>query len=181
MSTQRKTIKPVSVVPYDDRWPTTFRQEADRLLHLLHPEGVSIHHIGSTSVAGLCAKPVIDMLIEASDLATVDRATPAFERRGYVAKREYGIPGRRYFSRPATASELKVHAHAFRRGSQHVARHLVFRDYLRAHPVAAANYCTLEQRLAAEYPEDGDAYQAGKADFIERVVAGAIRRAAALA
>lgn len=176
---ERKTIKPVSVVAYDDRWPTTFRQEADRLLGLLHPESVSIHHIGSTSVPGLCAKPVIDILIEAPELATVERATPALERRGYLAKGEYGIPGRRYFSRPATASALKVHVHAFRRGNPRAARHLVFRDYLRAHPSVAARYCALKQRLAAEHSEHGDAYQAGKADFIERVQADAIRWAAA--
>lgn len=76
MSIERKTIKPVSVVPYDERWPTTFTKEADRLLSVLRPESASLHHIGSTSVPGLCAKPVIDMLIEAPDLATVECATP---------------------------------------------------------------------------------------------------------
>lgn len=170
---ESKRIEPVRVVPYDDRWPEIFRLEADRLELALGPGAVSIHHIGSTSVSGLCAKPVIDILIETSSLATIDHAVPELERREYVARGEYGIPSRRYFSRPATSSDSKVHLHAFRRGGPHVARHLQFRDYLRAHPAVAAQYCALKRRLAANHPEDVDAYQAGKADFIERVEAEA--------
>jgi GrpB-like predicted nucleotidyltransferase (UPF0157 family) len=145
-----KKVKLMRVVPYDDRWPDTFRMETDHLVHILEPGAISIHHIGSTSVPGLCAKPVIDILVEAPDLAAVDQAAPDLERRRYMAKGEYGIPGRRYFSRPATPSESKVHIHAFRRGSAHVERHLQFRDYLRAHPTVAARYCALKQRLAAD-------------------------------
>lgn len=164
-----KDAKPVRVVPYDPRWPDIFRLEAQHLSLLLGPGGVSIHHIGSTSVAGLCAKPVVDILIEASGLATIDHAAPELERRGYVAKGEYGVAGRRYFSGLPMSSNLKVHLHAFRRGSPHVTRHLQFRDYLRAHPAVAARYCALKQRLAADHPENAAAYQAGKVDFMRRI------------
>jgi GrpB-like predicted nucleotidyltransferase (UPF0157 family) len=168
-----KPVPTVCVVPYDRRWPNVFQLEAQRLLECFEPEVASIHHIGSTSVPGLCAKPVIDVLVEAVDLATFDRVTHCLEERGYVAKGEYGIPGRRYFSRSATATELKVHVHGFSRGSRHAARHLRFRDYLRAHPAVAARYRDLKQRLAAEHRRDARAYQAGKAEFIECVEAAA--------
>jgi GrpB-like predicted nucleotidyltransferase (UPF0157 family) len=162
-------VPTVRVVPYDARWPNVFRLQSQRLLECFEHGLASIHHIGSTSVPGLCAKPVIDVLIETDDLATFDRATDCLEERGYGARGEYGVPGRRYFSRPATATELKVHVHGFSRGSRHAADHLRFRDHLRAHPAVAARYCDLKRRLAAEHRGDASAYQAGKTEFIERV------------
>lgn len=161
--------KPVVVVAYDERWPETFRLEADRLYAAFGPAASAIHHVGSTSVPGLCAKPVIDILVESPDLEMIDRATPRLEALRYTAKGEYGIPGRRYFSRPAAGSEPKVHVHAFRRDSPRVARHLRFRGYLRTHAAAAGEYGALKRRLAADHPNDAGAYQDGKADLIGRL------------
>jgi GrpB-like predicted nucleotidyltransferase (UPF0157 family) len=99
------------------------------------------------------------------------RMVPDLELRGYVARGESGIPGRRYFSRPPTKDAFKVHVHAFPRGSPHVARHLGFRDRLRGDPKLVALYCELKQRLAAEHREAPSGYQAGKASFIGNVEA----------
>ncbi len=159
----------VQVVTYDRHWPDAFSVEAARLRAVFEAEPVSIHHIGSTSVPGLCAKPVIDILVEVTDLGVIDGVTPELERRGYLARGEYGIPGRRYFSRPATSTEWKVHIHAFLQGSPHVARHLRFRDRLRGDAALAARYCALKQRLAAEGGRDANAYQAGKEHFIRSI------------
>lgn len=170
MGRDRTPVKQGFVVPYDEHWAGVFRLEANRLAQVFAPCSVVIHHIGSTSIEGLCAKPVIDILVEAPDLPTIDQVTQGLARRGFEAKGEYGIPGRRYFSRPATSSELKIHVHAFRSHSPRVARHLLFRDYLRAHPLVAAEYCALKMRLAAGHAADPDSYQVGKERFIRRVL-----------
>lgn len=117
---------------------------------------------------GLCAKPVLDVLVETFDLKLIDRLEPEFAAAGYVARGEYGIVGRRYFSRPEGA-ELKTHVHVFGEGSPEVRRHLIFRDYLRSHPEVAAEYCALKRLLAHAHDRDAEAYQAGKRDFIARI------------
>lgn len=157
----------VRVVPYDARWPDAFRRESLRLEALLGTAATAIHHIGSTAVPGLCSKPVLDVLVETADLERVDALEPRFSAAGYLAKGEYGIPGRRYFTRPE-GTELKTHVHVFRQGSSAVARHLGFRDYLRVHSDMAAEYGALKQRLARDFERDAAAYQAGKTAFISR-------------
>lgn len=169
MTSRGSFANPVRVVAYDVGWPAAFRREADRILDVFGHGAVWIHHIGSTSVPGLCAKPVIDILVDATDLRLVDRISPEIESQGYVAKGEYGIPGRRYFSRQARGSEPKVHLHAFPRGCSEIARHLRFRDRLRSDSALVAEYCTLKQFLAVAHREDARAYQEGKARFIARV------------
>jgi GrpB-like predicted nucleotidyltransferase (UPF0157 family) len=158
----------VQVVPYDERWPEAFVREEDRLAALLGPAAVAIHHIGSTGVPGLWAKPVLDVLVETADLAMIDQLEPAFIAAGYVPKGEHGIAGRRYFSRPK-GTELKTHVHAFREGDPSVTRHLLFRDFLRLHPAVAEEYSALKRQLAHECGGDADAYQAGKSSFISRI------------
>lgn len=164
----------VRVVPYDARWPEVFAEERERLASVLGPGATAIHHMGSTSVPGLCAKPVIDVLVVTPDLGMIDRLTPRVEGLGYVAKGEHGIPQRRYFSR-SEGERLKVHVHAYVSDDEQIGRHLRFRDYLRAHPETAKHYCLLKQTLALEHGDDAEAYQSGKADFIDGVDAEAAR------
>ena len=158
----------VRVVPYDKRWPDAFAIERDALSRFLGPAASAIHHIGSTSVPGLCAKPVIDILVETPGLVMIDQTTAELEARAYAAKGEHGIPGRRYFSRPP-GPELMVHVHAFRVDDPHIARHLRFRDLLRSDEELVAQYCALKQQLAIDHVDDPDTYQASKADFIQRI------------
>ena len=159
--------KNVFVTPYDEEWPGLYGLEKERLASVLGAAAAHIHHVGSTSVRGLCAKPVIDILVESPDLEMIEDVTSELEGLGYEAKGEYGIPDRRYFSRPP-GSGLAVHVHCFRFDHEQIGRLLRFRDYLRAHPPEASRYCRLKQSLAIEHPDDRDAYQDGKADYIRQ-------------
>jgi hypothetical protein len=108
-------------------------------LQALGDELVVVHHIGSTSVPGLAAKPIIDLLPEARSLVLIDELTPAFERAGYVAKGENGLQGRRYFTRDREG--YRTHnVHIYQAGDPDIERHLAFRDYLRSHAQVRDEY-----------------------------------------
>jgi len=164
----------VVVVEHDPAWAGAYEAEAERIAGALGDVLRGLHHIGSTSVPGLCAKPIIDILIEADAVEQIDLATPALERLSYEAKGEYGIPGRRYFRKDDDAGVRTHHIHAFAADSSEARRHLAFRDYLIAHPEEARRYGELKQRLAREHPNDIDAYMDGKAPLIQEQQAKAL-------
>ena len=167
---------PVRLSDPDPDWPAAFAAEAARLAPALGPH-VALHHIGSTSVPGLRAKPIIDVLAVAPDLARFDAAAPGMAGLGYEAMGPFGIEGRRYFRRVEEGVRTH-HLHGFAAGSRHVARHLAFRDFLRAHPAEAAAYAALKQGLAMRHPEDWTAYGEGKAAFVRTMEARALAWAA---
>src|SRR3546814_9547675 len=113
-----------------------------------------MHHIGSTSIPGIHAKPIIDMLAVTSDLSLLDGCESRIASLGYEALGEFGIPGRRYFRKDNSTGERTHQIHAFRTGSPQITRHLQFRDYLIAHPAVARDYDVLKRRLAALFPAD---------------------------
>lgn len=168
------TGKPLTVVPYDPGWASEYEGERRRLAALLGSAAVAIHHIGSTSVPGLAAKPVIDVLVEASELEAVDRMTPILEANGLEARGEHGIPGRRYFV-GRTGGGLRLHVHTFRREGEEARRHLLFRDYLREHPDAASEYAQLKVELSHRLADDREAYQHAKGMLVEKLQALALR------
>lgn len=158
----------VVVLPYDVTWPDAFRQEALHLRRALGDRIVALHHIGSTSVPGLVAKPIIDMLLEVSALEALDACAGRLEALGYEVMGAFGIEGRRYF-RKSDASGARTHQiHAFQSGSPHLQRHLAFRDYLRAHPGVAAAYGALKLELLGVSAQAG-AYMDGNDAFVRRV------------
>ncbi|MET0396751.1 MAG: GrpB family protein [Longimicrobiaceae bacterium] len=159
----------VKVVPHDPRWRDAFHAEAERVAAALGDNVVAIHHVGSTAIPGIHAKPVIDLLVEVADLAAVDGQAPAMEALGYEAMGEYGIPGRRYFRRDDGEGTRTHNLHAFLAGSAEAERHLAFRDYMIAHPDAARAYGELKRKLAAEHPRSMDAYMDGKDGFIREM------------
>ena len=140
---------------------------------------LAIHHIGSTSIPGIHAKPVIDMLAVVADLAAVDRRAADMQGLGYEAMGELGIAGRRYFRRDDAAGRRTHQVHAFQDRSPHVKRHLAFRDFMRAHPELANEYARLKRKLAAAHPNDIDAYMDGKDGFIKEMEARALAWAVA--
>ena len=157
----------VQVVAHDPTWKDAFEAEATQIAQALGDVVVSVHHIGSTAIPGIAAKPIIDILLEVDDLVRLDNGTSAIERLGYEAMGEFGISGRRYF-RKNDASGIRTHqVHAFQAGSGEGERHLAFRDYLIAHPVEAREYGALKQRLAKDHPDDIDAYMDGKDSYIK--------------
>jgi HAD superfamily hydrolase (TIGR01509 family) len=157
--------EPVVVLPFDPAWEAAYRAEARRLLQALGGHIVAIHHIGSTSVPGLAAKPIIDLLLEVADLGVADAFQRALVRLGYQALGEHGLPGRRYLRR-VTEGRRSHHLHVYPSGHSGLRRHLAFRDYLRRHPAARQQYGELKLHLAAKHPLDRQAYISGKNDLV---------------
>ena len=158
-------IRIIRVVDYDPRWPELFKAERNLLLKTLGDLIVRIHHIGSTAVPGLAAKPTIDILPEVTDVNELDGYNAAMEELGYTPMGEYGIPGRRYFHKGYP--DRTYHLHAFNAGDPAAIRHIAFRDYLIAHPQIAAEYAELKRRCARECDNDIEKYGALKNDFIK--------------
>lgn len=157
----------VVVIPHNPNWPADFAAEADRIQSALREVAMVVHHIGSTAVPGICAKPIIDILLEVNDIQTLDLRSKNVVDLGYEAKGEFGIPGRRYFRKDSIQGTRTHQIHAFEKGSPHIGRHLAFRDYLIAFPTIARSYGLLKQRLAAAHSDNLDAYIAGKNSFIK--------------
>ena len=168
----RPAAPQVTVVRYQVAWPAHFRLAAEELTVAIQNLPVQLEHIGSTSVVGLCAKPVIDILLGVEDLAVLERRIPIIEALGYVYRPAYEtqLPERRYFVRAPT-SMPKVHLHALIAGSPLWRRHLAFRNALRADPDLAHQYAALKFELAAQHAHDKSAYTVAKAPFIQRVLA----------
>lgn len=180
--------KVVALVPYDERWPVMFDALKDVYSRALGDVVVAIEHVGSTSVPGLLAKPVIDIdIVTASDVALLD-VDVALSRLGYRHNGCQGIPGREVFKRdnqadvPRDGSRRSWPAHNLyvcAADATELNRHMIFRDWLRAHPATAAAYATLKQQLAEIYGHDRDLYCEAKTEFIEAAIleATAARRA----
>jgi GrpB-like predicted nucleotidyltransferase (UPF0157 family) len=159
----------VRVVPHDPRWRDAFEAEAKRVAAALGENVVAVHHVGSTAIPNIYAKPVVDLLVEVGDIDEVDGRSSAMESLGYEVMGEYGIPGRRYFRKDTREGIRTHHIHAFEAGSAEAVRHLAFRDYMIAHPAEAQRYSELKRKLAKEHPENIDGYMDGKDGFIKEV------------
>jgi GrpB-like predicted nucleotidyltransferase (UPF0157 family) len=157
----------IRVVSHDPAWAAMYEDAAGRIMAAAGSAAVRVHHIGSTAIPRTTAKPIIDMLLEVVSLEALDGESSMLEALGYEAMGELGIPGRRYF-RLDDSDGVRTHqVHAFEAGVPNVVRHLAFRDYMRAHPLAAREYGTLKQRLANAYPHDMAAYMDGKDAFVK--------------
>lgn len=163
----------IVIVEYDPRWPILFEEERVRLLATTSPLLMAIEHVGSTAVPGLAANPIIDIMGGVRDLGEVTRYVANLEGTGYeyVPQYEVHIPERRYFRKPRTGQSPRTHhLHIVELTSTFWRRHLLFRDYLRTHPVALREYANLKRRLAVEYGDDGQGYTDAKGPFIESIV-----------
>lgn len=183
-------MDPVIIVDYDPSWPARYAAEAERLIANLGT-GYAIEHIGSTSVPGLAAKPVIDILVAVDDESLLDvsaevEAVPGehspIEPAGpenhvglvgavtacdFTYRGVNGLPGRLYFFRHGRNS---AHVHIAHRDSWVVHDHIAFRDWLRVHPEDAANYETLKRDLATMYRDDRVTYTMSKSKFIRGIL-----------
>lgn len=154
--------------PHDPRWNAAFAAEVRVLEAALGAAALEFHHVGSTAIAGVWAKPIIDVAVAARALDDVDARTADMEAAGYEARGEYGIAGRRYFRKTSAPGE-GFHVHVFARGSEHIARHLQFRDFLLLRPDVAQAYSALKQSLADADGVLVDDYVARKAAFVRNV------------
>ena len=158
-------VRKVEILAYNPGWSAAYSQEVQRLQAQLAPLWITFHHVGSTSIPGLAAKPTIDILAVVENLAELDDRGQLLSDLGYQAKGENGLPGRRYFRKLAGEVHL-FHIHGFEQGHPEITRHLDFRDYLRTHPEDAEAYQVLKFALSKKYPLDPMAYTNGKSDFI---------------
>jgi GrpB-like predicted nucleotidyltransferase (UPF0157 family) len=164
----------IVVVPHDSSWRTEFEKESAHILQTLGDLVTRLYHIGSTSIPGIHAKPIIDFLMEVENIDALDARNSDMENLGYEVKGEFGIPGRRYF-RKNNAQGIRTHqVHAFAAGSPEIKRHLAFRDYMIAHPTEAQMYSKLKQELAQRFPDDIHQYMEGKDPFIKEHQARAL-------
>lgn len=163
--------EPVELSPYSPLWPAVFDVERERLAGFFAGEAVAIEHIGSTAVPGLGAKPIIDIMLGVASLAAVESRIALLEADGYryVKEFEVAFPDRRYFDK-REGNPGRFHLHAVLKDSPFWARHLAFRDALRADPALAERYWRVKQRSAARFPSDRAAYTEGKTDFIRGVL-----------
>ncbi len=148
-------------------WQVQFELEAARIQSALGEIATTVHHIGSTSIPFILAKPIIDILVEVQSLAKLDAASAKMGQLGYEIMGEFGIEGRRYFRKFDASGTRTHHVHAFVKGSEHVLRHLAFRDFLIAHPSIAREYSDLKSSLATLPMISRDAYIDGKSPFIK--------------
>jgi GrpB-like predicted nucleotidyltransferase (UPF0157 family) len=157
---------PVILAAYDPEWPRLAAGHSRRLQAALGSALVTVHHIGSTSVPRLAAKPIIDLMPLVNDLAELDRLRGRVEALGYGWHGELGIAGRRYCTLDDQAGLRAVQLHIFQVNSPHVERHIALRDYLRAHPEIARAYENEKRRAQNLYPEDSHRYGDVKAAWI---------------
>ncbi|MBW4506734.1 MAG: GrpB family protein [Scytonematopsis contorta HA4267-MV1] len=159
-------MRKIEVVPHNPEWRSEFAHESKLVIAALGNNLITIHHIGSTSIPGIYAKPIIDMLAEVSNIELVDECNSQMIALGYEVMGEFGIPGRRYFRKDI--NDVRTHhVHTFQTQSPDIARHLYFRDYMIAHPEYAQQYSELKQKLARQFPEDIEGYMDGKDGFIK--------------
>jgi GrpB-like predicted nucleotidyltransferase (UPF0157 family)/predicted GNAT family N-acyltransferase len=162
-------MKIIEVVPYNQDWPLAFKTEAAKIKQALSDNCIEVHHIGSTSVPGLAAKPIIDIIPVVRDIHTVDKL--AMESLGYEAKGEFGIPFRSYFTK---GKDIRTHnVHIFEQGNLEIERHLKFRDWMRNNPADKEAYANLKNGLAEKFPNDIEAYCIGKDEFVANIDAKA--------
>lgn len=168
------TFPTVVLAEYDPGWPDLFEAEKERILDAIGPRVLAIEHVGSTSVPGMPAKPVIDVMAGARDVAaTADDCTAPLQKIGYEHIPKPALMDRRFFRRGAWLLECTYHLHMVEMGGITWRRYMVFRDVLRADPVVARSYQELKRQLAVEYRFDRAAYTTAKNWFIEGVIARA--------
>lgn len=163
----------VIVTDYNPCWPKEFEKEKELIAEILGSLCIEIYHIGSTSVPGLCAKPIIDIMPVVKDIDKVDNLAAEFEKIGYEYLGEFGIAGRRYLRKGGDERTHQIHIFE-ESNSWDIIRHLAVRDYLRCHPEASFEYGKLKRKLAEKFPYDIEKYCDGKDSFVKKLEETAI-------
>lgn len=158
---------PVELFEYDESWPERFLELESRLWDALGPVAPRIDHVGSTSIPGLPAKPVIDVQVSVADLEDESAYRPAIENLGYPLR--FRSPEWRFF-RPPKGRPRTAHVHVVETDNAEARKNLLFVAYLRSHPERRDEYATLKRTLAGRFRDRREDYLAGKAKFIEETL-----------
>ncbi len=156
----------IRIVPYTESWKKLFAEEQEELERIIGKHVISIEHVGSTSVPGLAAKPILDIAIAVDNFEEARVTIDPIVGLGYVYRGENGIPRRHYFVKGDPSTH---HIHTNEITSLDWENLVLFRDYLRAHPTASAEYLALKQSLVG-VSENRQEYQDGKAAFIQQTL-----------
>ena len=162
----------VVVVPHDSRWRTLFTRTSEELHAALGSSILAVHHVGSTSVPGLCAKPILDLLVSIPDFARGVELVPGLAALGYEFRPAEDTPDRHFF-RQRRGTVRSQHLSLAEPTSRHHRVTLAFRDALRADSRLAQAYADLKLELARRFPHDRPAYIEGKSKFVGDVLAEA--------
>ncbi len=168
MTSENIRHKEVIIVDYDPQWIGQYKQQVDVLKHLLGSVLIRSHHIGSTSVPGLAAKPVVDILLEITSVEDFDNLQEKLIESGYQFWGDYGIPGRRYIT--LGTDPRKFNIHSFESHSPEIQHHLAFRNHLRNNSEVAREYEALKRKVAAGCNHDIEKYCKGKDGFIKNTL-----------
>ena len=161
----------VVLADHDTRWTACFDVVSGSMAAGLEPFEIELHHVGSTAVPNIRAKPILDVLWIADEIEALDGLRHRMEEMDFVWKGENGIPGRRYCVRYNRERMVTyIHLHAFRRGHPAVEEHLLFRDYLRERPEKAQQYESLKRMLAEKFASDRKNYTDGKDALIKALI-----------
>lgn len=163
---------PVIVVDYDPVWPVQFRSLRGKIASVLRLMASAIEHVGSTSVVGLAAKPIIDIDVLLSSSSYLSSAIDRLATLGYVHQGDLGIKDREAFRSPLGA--VPQHLYVCPPHSIEFRRHMALRNYLRTHPIDAAQYGELKRSLALRFRDDREAYLAGKSEFVTTLTSRAL-------
>lgn len=165
-------MRNIYIADYDAQWIVKFEKESKKLKAIFGDLLIEIHHVGSTSIPNMPAKPVIDMMPIVHDISQVDDLNPAMIKLGYEPMGENNIAGRRYF-RKGGAYRRSHHVHAYEPDNPEVAKHLDFRDYMIHHPDDAQDYAEIKHQAAKDNENDIYGYMDAKHDFIQEMIANA--------
>ena len=155
----------ITVTDYNPKWPLQYAEERKRIVEILKENCISIYHIGSTSVPGLAAKPVIDIMAVVRSLEKADSTAEQFSEIGYEYLGEFGIAGRRYLRKGGDERTHQIHM--FQADDwKNIGRHLALRDYMQSHETERNEYAKLKKALAQKFPYDIEGYCDGKDVFV---------------
>jgi GrpB-like predicted nucleotidyltransferase (UPF0157 family)/GNAT superfamily N-acetyltransferase len=162
---------PVFLVPYDESWPAEFETERAAIGAAVGERILAVEHFGSTAIAGMMAKPIIDIMVLVADITVAPSLFDPLELLGYhyFPHDEEVTPERRWFCKPSRVHRTH-HLHVVEANSPRQRDSLAFRDFLRGHPSDADRYLSLKRELAARFPDDREAYTGGKAEFIRGIL-----------
>lgn len=151
---------------FNENWAQMFQDESQFLKTIFGNEIIKFEHFGSTSVKGLKAKPVIDMMCIVNDIEKIDSFNNKMHSLGYDVAGEWGIPGRRLFRKGG--ENRTHHIHFYQQNNPHIDRHIIFRDYLRSHPQKAEKYSNFKEQLAQKF-DDTREYSQAKNTFVKEM------------
>lgn len=162
--------KPIEVVPFDQNWKVEFRRLKEMLEGILGDIPIAIEHVGSTSVEGLAAKPIIDLVVVIESYADLPKVIDILAKHGYEHRGDQGVEGREVFKRSFKDDFMTYHLYVCPKDGKGYLEQVAFRDYIRENEEARNEYAALKYRLAKEYRNDREAYCDNKTEFVTGIL-----------